>query len=60
MQPVEAAQPVHVRPRRAKLFALFAAFAVFAYGLDQLSKFLGVTNLTEGEDRPVLPPVLQW
>ena len=30
------------------------------YGLDQLSKFLVVTNLTEGEVVPVLGTVLQW
>jgi len=30
------------------------------YGLDQLSKFLVVTNLTEGEVVPVLGNVLQW
>nr|WP_139418412.1 signal peptidase II [Agromyces laixinhei] len=35
-----------------------AAFA--AYGLDQLSKFLVVGNLTEGEIVPVLGSVLEW
>ncbi|AWB96841.1 signal peptidase II [Agromyces badenianii] len=35
-----------------------AAFA--AYGLDQLSKFLVVANLSEGEIVPVLGSLLQW
>jgi len=34
--------------------------ALTIYGLDQLSKFLVVTNLTEGEVVPVLGTVLQW
>jgi lipoprotein signal peptidase len=34
--------------------------AVVVYGLDQLSKFLVVTNLSEGEVVPVLGTVLQW
>jgi lipoprotein signal peptidase len=34
--------------------------ALAVYGLDQLSKFLVVTNLTEGEVVPVLGNVLQW
>ena len=34
--------------------------ALAIYGLDQLSKFLVVTNLTEGEVVPVLGTVLQW
>ena len=34
--------------------------ALAVYGLDQLSKFLVVTNLTEGEVVPVLGTVLQW
>ena len=60
MQPVEAAQPVHARPRRAKLFVLFAAFAVFAYVFDQLTKFWVTSTMTEGERIPVLPPLLHW
>jgi lipoprotein signal peptidase len=34
--------------------------ALAVYGLDQLSKFLVVTNLTEGEVVPALGTVLQW
>ena len=34
--------------------------ALAVYGLDQLGKFLVVTNLTEGEVVPVLGTVLQW
>lgn len=37
-----------------------AGAALAAYGLDQLSKFLVVANLTEGEIVPVLGSVLQW
>jgi lipoprotein signal peptidase len=34
--------------------------ALAVYGLDQLSKYLVVTNLSEGEVVPVLGTVLQW
>ena len=37
-----------------------AGAAIAAYGLDQLSKFLVVANLTEGEIVPVLGTLLQW
>jgi signal peptidase II len=37
-----------------------AGAAIAAYGLDQLSKFLVVSNLTEGEVVPVLGSLLQW
>ena len=37
-----------------------AGAAIAAYGLDQLSKFLVVSNLTEGEIVPVLGSLLQW
>src|SRR6476659_22199 len=60
MQPVEAAQPVRARPRRAKLFVLFAAFAVFAYVFDQLTKLWVTSTMGEGERIPVLPPLLHW
>jgi signal peptidase II len=42
--------------------ALFvvATGALAVYGFDQLSKFLVVTNLTEGEVVPALGTVLQW
>ena len=36
------------------------AAALAVYGIDQLSKYLVVTNLTEGEVVPVLGTVLQW
>ncbi|MEJ3405994.1 signal peptidase II [Rathayibacter sp. YIM 133350] len=39
--------------------AVLAAVALCAYGLDQFSKYLVVTHLTEGESVPVLGPVLQ-
>ena len=39
--------------------ALLAGVALCAFGLDQLSKYLVVSNLTEGETVPVLGPVLQ-
>lgn len=39
---------------------VLAGAAIAAYGLDQLSKFLVVSNLTEGEIVPVLGSVLQW
>jgi signal peptidase II len=39
---------------------ILVAAAVVVYGVDQLSKFLVVTNLTEGEVVPVLGYVLQW
>ncbi|KQX06725.1 MULTISPECIES: signal peptidase II [unclassified Leifsonia] len=39
--------------------ALLVGVALCAFGLDQLSKFLVVSNLTEGETVPVLGPVLQ-
>jgi lipoprotein signal peptidase len=39
---------------------VLAGAALAAYGLDQLSKFLVVSNLTEGEVVPVLGSVLQW
>jgi lipoprotein signal peptidase len=39
---------------------ILVAGAVVVYGLDQLSKFLVVTNLSEGEVVPVLGTVLQW
>ncbi|WP_067877098.1 signal peptidase II [Agromyces aureus] len=34
--------------------------ALAVYGLDQLTKFLVVSNLTEGETVPVLGDALQW
>ena len=39
---------------------VLAGAALAAYGLDQLSKFLVVSNLTEGEIVPALGSVLQW
>jgi lipoprotein signal peptidase len=42
----------------ALLILVAAALAV--YGIDQLSKYLVVTNLTEGEVVPVLGTLLQW
>ncbi|MET0726469.1 MAG: signal peptidase II [Leifsonia sp.] len=42
------------------VLALLVGVALCAYGLDQLSKYLVVSNLTEGETVPVLGPVLQF
>ncbi|MDQ0895878.1 signal peptidase II [Agromyces ramosus] len=39
---------------------VLAGAAIAAYGLDQLSKFLVVSNLTEGEVVSVLGSLLQW
>ena len=39
---------------------ILAAGALVVYGLDQLSKYLVVTNLAEGEVVPVLGELLQW
>lgn len=44
----------------ATALLVLAGAALAAYGLDQLSKFLVVSNLTEGEVVPVLGSVLQW
>ena len=44
----------------ATALLVVAVGALAVYGLDQLSKFLVVTNLTEGEVVPVLGTVLQW
>ncbi len=42
------------------MLVVLVAIAATVYGLDQLSKHLVVTHLTEGEIVPVLGPVLQW
>ncbi|SIN78289.1 signal peptidase II [Agromyces cerinus] len=55
---MEAERAAKVGSTTALLVVAGAAFA--AYGLDQLSKFLVVTNLSEGEVVPVLGSVLQW
>ncbi|SFR79004.1 signal peptidase II [Agromyces sp. CF514] len=39
---------------------VLAIGALSVYGLDQLAKFLVVSNLTEGETVPVLGDLLQW
>lgn len=39
---------------------ILVAGALAVYGIDQLSKFLVVTNLAEGEVVPVLGTILQW
>lgn len=44
----------------ATALLILVAGALVVYGLDQLSKFLVVTNLSEGEVVPVLGTVLQW
>lgn len=44
----------------ATALLVVAGAALAAYGLDQLSKFLVVSNLTEGEIVPVLGTLLQW
>lgn len=44
----------------ASALLVLAGAALAAYGLDQSSKFLVVSNLTEGEIVPVLGSALQW
>ena len=44
----------------ATALLVVATGALAVYGFDQLSKFLVVTNLTEGEVVPALGTVLQW
>ena len=44
----------------ATALLILVAAALAVYGIDQLSKYLVVTNLTEGEVVPVLGSVLQW
>ena len=44
----------------ATALLILLAAALVVYGVDQLSKYLVVTNLTEGEIVPVLGNVLQW
>lgn len=44
----------------ATALLVVAGAALAAYGLDQLSKFLVVSNLTEGEIVPALGTLLQW
>lgn len=44
----------------ASALLVLAGAAIAAYGLDQFSKFLVVSNLTEGEIVPVLGSALQW
>ncbi len=44
----------------ATALVILVAGALVVYGLDQLSKFLVVANLSEGEVVPVLGTVLQW
>ncbi|MEV1130629.1 signal peptidase II [Agromyces sp. NPDC049794] len=44
----------------ATALLILVAAALVVYGIDQLSKYLVVTNLTEGEIVPVLGNVLQW
>ncbi|MFB9310071.1 signal peptidase II [Agromyces hippuratus] len=55
---MEAERAAKVGSTTALLVVAGAALA--AYGLDQLSKFLVVSNLTEGEVVPVLGSLLQW
>jgi signal peptidase II len=70
--PVSAREQTPHRPSRAlaaeraakvgttTALLILVGGALAIYGLDQLSKFLVVTNLTEGEVVPVLGTVLQW
>ncbi|MEE2522754.1 signal peptidase II [Pseudarthrobacter sp. J75] len=48
------------RPQRKVLVSLFAGFAVFAYVFDQLTKLWVTANMVEGQQIPVLPPLLHW
>ena len=44
----------------ATALIVVVAGALVVYGIDQLSKFLIIANLTEGEVVPVLGTLLQW
>ncbi|GAA4381945.1 signal peptidase II [Agromyces bauzanensis] len=44
----------------ATALLIVVAAALVVYGLDQLSKYLVVMNLTEGETVPVLGTLLEW
>jgi signal peptidase II len=52
-------EPGRGRPS-VRALLLLGAVALVLYGLDQLAKYLIVTNLSEGELVPVLGPVLQF
>lgn len=52
--------PAARRPQRKVLIGLFAGFALFAYVFDQLTKLWVTANMVEGEQIPVLPPLLHW
>lgn len=54
-----AAEPA-AKVGTATALLVVTAGALAVYGLDQLSKFLVVSNLTEGEAVPALGTVLQW
>jgi signal peptidase II len=56
----EQAQPDTGRRRRGPLLVMLAAFAVFAYTFDQLTKLWVTSNMQEGQQIPVVPPLLQW
>jgi signal peptidase II len=58
-EPQDAA-PTPVRRRiSVRALLLLGVIALGVYGLDQLAKFLIVRNLREGEEVPILGPVLQ-
>jgi lipoprotein signal peptidase len=54
-----AAEPA-AKVGTATALIVVVAGALVVYGIDQLSKFLIITNLTEGEVVPVLGTLLQW
>jgi lipoprotein signal peptidase len=54
-----AAEPA-AKVGTATALIVVVAGALVVYGIDQLNKFLIITNLTEGEVVPVLGTLLQW
>ena len=48
------------KARTSTALVVLVLGALAVYGLDQLAKFLVVSNLTEGETVPVLGNLLQW
>ncbi len=52
--------PAETQPSQARRLMLPVLVALIGYGLDQLTKYWVLANMTEGETIPVLPPLLSW
>ena len=52
--------PAATQPSHTRRLALPVIIALIGYTLDQLSKNWVLSNMSEGETIPVLPPVLSW